>query len=287
MDTQTHPPPSRNTQSSPPCLGDAKRLPVGPEPWPGATGTELCRANLSFWSALRGRIILQLRDRGQHPGSSPGRPRAVLVQVLAQGFPERPLGNPAALPWGCPPPGSIPEWKGPCILSIWGVPWPRSSPGWGLASPPAPKWDRADTLTCGCWAESWRPSRNQVTCGRRKLEMRGARMTAASPWGGGSGASRPPRSSHVCGRGRAHGGSATRRSATETARLLGGEWWERKKLQGRHRVATGERAVLDTLTRPHHPLPHGGVLRLVLLGFTCHLRLYVHESVDSFNSRSS
>lgn len=27
-----------------------------------------------------------------------------------------------------------------------------------------------------------RPSRNQVTCGRGKLEMRGARMTAASPW---------------------------------------------------------------------------------------------------------
>lgn len=27
-----------------------------------------------------------------------------------------------------------------------------------------------------------RPSRNQVTCGRGKLAMRGARMTAASPW---------------------------------------------------------------------------------------------------------
>lgn len=27
-----------------------------------------------------------------------------------------------------------------------------------------------------------RPSRNQVTCGRGKLAMRGARMMAASPW---------------------------------------------------------------------------------------------------------
>lgn len=27
-----------------------------------------------------------------------------------------------------------------------------------------------------------RPSRNQVTCGRGKLAIRGARMTAASPW---------------------------------------------------------------------------------------------------------
>lgn len=27
-----------------------------------------------------------------------------------------------------------------------------------------------------------RPSRNQVTCGRGKLAMRGALMTAASPW---------------------------------------------------------------------------------------------------------
>lgn len=30
--------------------------------------------------------------------------------------------------------------------------------------------------------EIFRPSRNQVTCGCGKLAMRGAQMTAASPW---------------------------------------------------------------------------------------------------------
>lgn len=73
---------------------------------------------------------------------------------------------------------------------------------------------------------------------------------------------------HVCGREEHTEGSAT---GGQQPRLPGswvGSGGSTRKLQGRHRVATGEEPPhLDHLTRPPHPLPHDGVLRLVLLGF--------------------
>lgn len=86
-------------------------------------------------------------------------------------IPRKPLGGPL--------PGCVPqELKGaslhsgetlsPNLLSS-----PRSP------SPPVPpEWCTHMRLLGGIL----RPSRNQVTCGRGKLAMRGAWMTAASPW---------------------------------------------------------------------------------------------------------
>lgn len=141
--------------------------------------------------------------------------------------------------------------------------WPRA----GLVSHTRPRgWGGGDThmrLLGGIL----RPSRNQVTCGRGKLEMRGARMTAASPWETlccFSPSSKLPMS--------AGGKSARRGQRPEVSNpdcpLLGGDRWERKEIAGQTQGGHREQPPrLDRLTRPHHPLPHDGVLRSVLLAF--------------------
>lgn len=176
-------PPSRNTQSSPPCLGDASACLWALNPGLEPQGRSLCLCQLELLECSERQNYSPAERQGPTPWDSPGRPRAVLVPSLGPGFPRKAPWEPGCPPWGCPPPGSIPEWKGPCILSIWGF---RVAPGHlsrvGLASHTRPRgWDGADAhmrLLGGIL----RPSRNQVTCGRGKLEMRGARMTAASPW---------------------------------------------------------------------------------------------------------
>ena len=96
-----------------------------------------------------------------------------------------------------------------------------------------------------------RPSRNQVTCGRGKLEMRGARMTAASPWETlwcFSPSSKLPMS--------VGGKSACRGQRPEVSNPdCPAPGWG---------AVAGTAPRLDHLSWPHHPLPHDGA---VLWGF--------------------
>lgn len=94
-----------------------------------------------------------------------------------------------------------------------------------------------------------RPSRNQVTCGRGKLAIRGARMTAASPWDTlwrFSPSSKFPMSAE---------GKSTRRDqgprpVSETAQLLRWESWQEREDTGRMTMGQGDITPRPPLVTP-------------------------------------
>ena len=227
-----------------------QRLPVCPEPWPGATGRSPCLCQLELLVCSERQNYSPAERQRPTPWDSPGRRRSVLAPSLRRGFPERPLGT------RLPSAGTSPAWlhpreERPLRPPRMGAPCGRvSAPGGaGFSHPPlgVGEGDAHMRLLGGIL----RPSRNQVTCGRGKLEMRGARMTAASPWETlwcFSPSSKLPMS--------VGGKSACRGQRPEVSNPdCPAPGWG---------AVAGTASRLDHLSWPHHPLPHDGA---VLWGF--------------------
>ena len=281
-------PPSRNAQCCPPCLGDASACLCAPNPGLEPQGQSLCLCQLELLECSKRQNYSPADRQRPTPWDSPGRPRAVLVPILGPGFPRKAPWEPGCPPWGCPPPGSTPEWKGPFVLRVWRL---RVAPGLlsrvGLASHTRPRgWGGGDAhmrLLGGIL----RPSRNQVTCGRGKLEMRGARMTAASPWETlwcFSPSSKLPMSA---------GGKSTRRGQRQEVSNpdCPAPGWGAVGAQGNCGADTGWPPGTATAFGPPHAAPSPPPSRrrapLGAFGLYIHLRLYVRESMDSFNNQET
>lgn len=142
--TQPHPHPTQEAAGRPPCRGHASALLQM-----GMASVADCWGFKCFGKLLRG---------GQRPGVPQESHRAVVSPSLHMGVPRKPLlvSHPS--------------------LAIGEVPDPLPTRA-SLLGPPSRAGPHMRLL-----GGILRPSRNQVTCGRGKLEMRGARMTAASPW---------------------------------------------------------------------------------------------------------
>ena len=148
-----------------------------PEPWAWNHGdrASVC-ASSGFLSALRGRIILQPRveptpgiPRGGHGNCHGSKTPPALSQKgpWKPDFPHR--GRPHLAPSQ-----SRRALRAQHLGALRGPTFPLPGP-----APHPHQGQRAHMRPLG---GILRPSRNQVTCGRGKLAMRGARTTAASPW---------------------------------------------------------------------------------------------------------
>lgn len=142
--TQPHPHPTQEAAGRPPCRGHASALLQM-----GMASVAVCWGFKCFGKLLRG---------GPTPWGSPGKPPSCCIPSLHTGVPRKPLlvSHPS--------------------LVIGEVPYPLPTRA-SLPGPPSRAGPHMRLL-----GGILRPSRNQVTCGRGKLAMRGARMTAASPW---------------------------------------------------------------------------------------------------------
>lgn len=182
--TDTRPHPRTGNPQGPPALtGRCQRPPRSPglaglSPGLGTTGMAplpgFCKCEVQSYS---------LAENGANILGSPGRRRSCPSSKSSHTHSQK---GPRKSNFSVLQPGYVPEalreasvQRGP-LLDIWGLYLAPDllSRGQRVPCPPPPEQGAHMRLLGGIL----RPSRNQVTCGRGKLAMRGARMTAASPW---------------------------------------------------------------------------------------------------------